>query len=136
MIYNNETVTGYDVCESFAKFFEAKVNDIVKDTIIDPTVHSGVRRIYANDNMFMTRENIINSVKSLKIKNSEGYDRIPQRVLIDGLEILIEPLTIFFSKVSGSYPRSSQSIKRAAGAIAQTTDRSPIYAAPPKFSKK
>ena len=99
MIYNNETLSGYDACESFAKFFEAKVNDIVKDTIIDPTVHSGVRRIYANDNMFMTRENIINSVKSLKIKNNEGYDRIPQRVLIDGLEILIEPLTIFFSKV-------------------------------------
>ena len=42
--------------------------------------------------MFMTRENITECVKSLKIKNTEGYDRILQHVLVDGLEWLIEPL--------------------------------------------
>ena len=99
MMYNNKIVTGFDACESFAKFFEGKVNDIVRDVVIDPTVHNGGRKIYANDYMFMTRTDIVNSVKSLKVKNSEGYDRIPQRVLIDGLEILVEPLTIFFNKV-------------------------------------
>ena len=33
---------------------------------------------------------------SIKMKNSEGEDRIPQRVLIDGMEQLIVPLTHLF----------------------------------------
>ena len=99
MKYNNEIVTGVDVCESFVKFFEGKVNSIVSNVNIDPNIHNGGRKIFANDSMFMTREDIITSVKSLKTKNCEGYDRIPQRVLIDGLGVLVEPLTKFFEKV-------------------------------------
>ena len=34
-----------------------------------------------------------------EIKNCEGFDRIPQRVLNDGAEILIHPLTILFEKM-------------------------------------
>ena len=33
----------------------------------------------------------------LKVKNCEGYDQIPQRVLIDGMDLLIDPLTKLFS---------------------------------------
>ena len=92
----------------------------------------------------MTRDDIINSVKSLKVKNSEGYDRIPQRVLIDGLGILVEPLTIFFNKVYMNREIPGQWLiskiipvhKRAVGVIALTTDQSPIYAAPQNFLKK
>ena len=36
---------------------------------------------------------------SLKVKNSTGYDRIPQRVLIDGVVSLIGPLTTLFKLV-------------------------------------
>ena len=36
---------------------------------------------------------------SLKCKNSEGFDRIPQRILKDGAEVLINPLTVLFNKV-------------------------------------
>jgi hypothetical protein len=32
---------------------------------------------------------IIEVIKSLKHKNSEGYDRIPQRIPLDGMEQLI-----------------------------------------------
>ena len=42
----------------------------------------------------MTRDKIIECVKSLKVKNTEGYDRIPQRIIIDGLESLSKPLEI------------------------------------------
>jgi hypothetical protein len=35
-------------------------------------------------------------IKSLKIKNSEGFDRIPQRILIDGINPLLKPLTDLF----------------------------------------
>jgi hypothetical protein len=43
--------------------------------------------------MFMTKEDIIECMKSLKCKNSEGFDRIPQRILVDGMEHLINPIT-------------------------------------------
>ena len=42
--------------------------------------------------MFMTRLNIYECIDGLKIKNTEGPDRIPQRFLIDGREFLLEPL--------------------------------------------
>jgi hypothetical protein len=35
----------------------------------------------------------------LKIKNTEGYDRIPQRVLVDGIDVLTFPLSILFVKI-------------------------------------
>jgi hypothetical protein len=30
---------------------------------------------------------------NLKLKNSEGYDRIPQRILVEGVEFLAAPIT-------------------------------------------
>ena len=47
----------------------------------------------------MSEIEIINAVMSLKTKNCEGYDRIPQRVLTDGIQILIKPFTLLFSKI-------------------------------------
>ena len=47
----------------------------------------------------MTQANILRAVKSIKLKNSEGDDRIPQRILIDGVEILLETLTGLFTRI-------------------------------------
>ena len=33
------------------------------------------------------------------MKNSEGDDRIPQRVLIDGIDVLLAPLTYLFNQI-------------------------------------
>ena len=49
--------------------------------------------------MFMTTNDIENCIRCIKIKNCEGYDRIPQRVLVDGIEHLLKPLTILFKLV-------------------------------------
>ena len=38
-------------------------------------------------------------LKSIKLKNSEGYDRIPQRILADGALILLTPLTKLFNLI-------------------------------------
>jgi hypothetical protein len=43
--------------------------------------------------MFMDCLSIKNCVLSLKSNNAEGYDMIPQRILRDGLEHLLPPLT-------------------------------------------
>ena len=47
----------------------------------------------------MTEENILKAVRSIKLKNSEGQDRIPQRIIIEGIPILIRPLTKLFANI-------------------------------------
>ena len=47
----------------------------------------------------MSRVRIIECVKGLKMKNTEGYDRIPQRIIIDGLESLGKPLEKLFAMI-------------------------------------
>ena len=49
--------------------------------------------------MFMTRQNILECLDGLKLKNTKGYDRIPQQILIDGHKFLIESLTNLFKLV-------------------------------------
>ena len=62
-------------------------------------VYNGRKKVNSTNKNFMTENEILEAVKSLKMKNSEGYDRIPQRILIDGIEHLIKPLTILFNKI-------------------------------------
>ena len=81
-----------DISDAFAGFFNTKVVGIVESTGVDPEVYNGRQRIFAEDWMFMTGERIMDCIKGLKIKNTEGYDRIPQRIIIDGGMILCEPL--------------------------------------------
>ena len=56
-------------------------------------------KLAAVDSDFMSKNEIIECVKQLKLKNCEGYDRIPQRILIDGIDILINPLSQLFSLI-------------------------------------
>ena len=47
----------------------------------------------------MSPQQVATAVKSLKSKNCEGHDNIPQRILIDGIDHLKNPLSILFSKI-------------------------------------
>ena len=47
----------------------------------------------------MTLHNVTKAMKEIKLKNSEGCDRIPQRILLDGIEILAGPMTTLFNKI-------------------------------------
>ena len=71
-------------------------NQLVKSIKVDQGVYNGPRKIHADNRMFMTGKRILECVKSLKIKNTEGLDRIPQRIIIDGLDSLIKPLVKLF----------------------------------------
>jgi hypothetical protein len=44
---------------------------------------------------------VLDCVASLKVKNPKGYDRIPQRVIKDGINYLIAPLTMLFKSIYG-----------------------------------
>ena len=63
-----------NISESFAEFFDKKVSNIVNQMVISDNVYSGRRKIHAEVEMFMTEFNINDCIKSLKIKNTEGYD--------------------------------------------------------------
>ena len=79
-----------------AGFFDKKVVGIVESTRVDPGVYNGRQKIIATDEMFMTGDKILESIKGLKLKNTEGYDRIPQRIIIDGGMVLCKPLENLF----------------------------------------
>ena len=96
MTIGNVVVSGDERCNHFADYFESKVKSITDDTVVDPGVFNGDRKLEADDFMFMTRSDVEKCIKCIKLKNSEGYDRIPQRVIVDGMEQLIDPLSNMF----------------------------------------
>ena len=85
-----------ELAEEFATMFEEKIRNITTTTRINDTVYNGSRKITETDKNFMTPTNVKAAILNLKLKNSEGYDRIPQRILIDGISILLEPLEKLF----------------------------------------
>ena len=78
--------------ECFASYFEQKVKKITESTIIDHQVYSGKRKLFAGCEMFMSTQEVDKCIRSIKLKNSEGYDRIPQRILVDGANYLLPSL--------------------------------------------
>ena len=78
---------------------EEKVRKITESTIVDPLVYNGRKKLEAVDSMFMSILEVKKCLESIKVKNSEGYDRIPQRVLVDGTEHLLAPLSKLFQLI-------------------------------------
>ena len=74
-----------NVSESFADFLDNKVKNIVSSCIIDKNVYNG-RRITneSNNKNFINQETFIEALRSIKIKNCKGYNRIPQRIFYKG----------------------------------------------------
>ena len=96
---NNVKIPDTNVPDTVAVFFDNKVRRLVMDSIIDPSIYNGRKKITVNDCFFMGRDAILDCVASLKIKNAEGYDRVPQRIIKDGINHLIVPLTVLFKLI-------------------------------------
>ncbi len=96
---NNVMIVESKTADAFASHFDSKIRDIVSETIIEADVYNGTRKVFSGVNNFMCKHHIMECLLSLKCKNSEGFDRIPQRILKDGAEILINPLTAIFNKI-------------------------------------
>ena len=109
MKLNNITVENNELPDAFANHFINKVNAIVNEQIVDDTVHNGHRKLWTVDHHFMSIDKIVEAVKSLKTnKTCEGYDRIPQKILTDGIEILKFPLSYLFNQIYNSKKIPSQ----------------------------
>ena len=85
-----------NLADTFAYFFNDKVVKISNDTVINDNVYNGQKKVYCDDKMFMSSQKIVECVKTIKMKNCEGYDRIPQRILVDGIDHLVQPLSKLF----------------------------------------
>ena len=99
MSINNLEVKKSDRSDVFASFFDKKIRDIIDTVSVNEGVYNGTRKVNSENKFFMSREDVLECMLSLKCKNSEGFDRIPQRILLDGAEILVEPLSILFEKI-------------------------------------
>jgi hypothetical protein len=92
-------VGGHERSGCFATFFSEKVSSITNSTLVDPLVYNGEKKLAAGNLMFMSTNEVQKSIESIKLKNTEGYDRIPQRVLVDGIEHLLQPFTKLFDLI-------------------------------------
>ena len=85
--------------DAFARFFKDKVDVIANECKVEEDVYNGRKLCTAVDKNFMLYEDVLESINAIKPKNSEGYDRIPQRILLDGVKYLTYPLTVLFNKI-------------------------------------
>ena len=99
MSLDNVPINETDLPETFAKFFKNKVQKIVDEQKISDSVYNGKRKIWTTDHHFMSLNNIIAAVKTLKSKTCEGHDRIPLKILKDGIDILKLPLSYLFNQI-------------------------------------
>ena len=66
---------------------------------IDDVVFNGNKKVNTISSFFMDKATVRESVTSLKPKNSEGFDQIPQRILTDSVDHLLDPLTFLFKLI-------------------------------------
>ena len=99
MTLGGQKISEHDRSDCFATYFEEKIRNITNSTVVDPSVYNGVRKMVAGNEMFMSIGEVEICIRSIKIKNCEGYDRIPQRVLIEGIDHLLNPLSKLFTLV-------------------------------------
>ena len=99
MFLNTTQINSDDLPDTFADFFKNKVQNIVNNQVIDDQIYNGKRKVNVNSVDFMTENDVLKAVKSLKSKNCEGHDRIPVRIISDGIQHLLKPLSYLFSNI-------------------------------------
>ena len=87
-MHNEQKVYGKEIPNAFANYFDTKVNDITESCEVDPNVYNGREMTKNPDENFIYETRVKRIMMNLKIKNCEGIDRIPLRILNDGAEQL------------------------------------------------
>ena len=99
MYKGNTLIIENDIPEKFAELFGDKLINIINEVLINNGVYNGKHSINIGSVNFMTPENLLLAVRSLKVKNCEGHDKIPQRILTDGIDLLQYPSSILLNKM-------------------------------------
>ena len=99
MYRNGILIEPQNLPDEFASFFKDKVQNVVNNLVIDDNVYNGTRKINAENEDFMTENDVLIVMENLKTKNCEGHDRLPLRILADGTQFLIKPLSQLFNLI-------------------------------------
>ena len=83
MSLNDNIIIKNDLPKAFAEFFENKITQILSNTEISNVVYNRTKKVDHPNTFSMTDTEILEFLKNIKIKNCEGFDRIPQRILVD-----------------------------------------------------
>ena len=87
------------MAEKFACFSEKKIRDLLEEVIINEDNYNGTQKVQPENKMFMDPVSVKEELSSLKIKSSEGFDRIPQRILVDGADFLVRSFEGLFERI-------------------------------------
>ena len=84
---------------AFSSYFKSKIENLEESLSTFGGVYNGCKFINSEERNFMTEERVGECLNELKIKNCEGYDRIPMRILKDGASVLRSPLSSLFRRI-------------------------------------
>jgi hypothetical protein len=96
---DGEIYTEKEVASAFSEYFDDKVTNLQSSTAKSGSVYNGKKCLNSCNKNFMTEDKVKECLNELKIKNCEGFDRIPLRILKSGAPILCRPLSILFHKI-------------------------------------
>jgi hypothetical protein len=99
ILWDDKVFKDSEIAEAFSEYFEDKVEKIVQETGTKQDSYNGRRLFDEDDEDFMRPSDIMKVLKNLKIKNCEGYDRLPLRIIAKGAELLLPIITKLFSKI-------------------------------------
>ena len=99
MTLNNIKINPFDLPDSFATHFAQKTQAIVNNQVVNDNVFNGTKKVECPNIDFMQEVDVIKAIKSLNPKNSEGHDRIPVRIVVDGVKFLAKPLSLIFKNI-------------------------------------
>ena len=78
--------------QAFANYFKTKVEKVVEENQINHQVNNGTRLVVCGSHNFFTLELVRDIMLDLKYKPCFGSDRIPLKVLKDGVNFLAQPI--------------------------------------------
>ena len=99
MFKDGQKIDTDELPDAFLNYFKSKVDQITQESNIDPNVYNGRQKINAGNFNFMNQINVMEAIQSIKFKNTEGYDPIPQRILVDGINFLLNPISKLFKLI-------------------------------------
>ena len=98
MYSNNMPIPELDLPDTFAYFLWAKPQPLLMKRLLK-MMFKMWKTLFVDNDDFMLPNDVLNAVKSIKIKNCEGQDKIPQQILIDGIQYLLGPLSVILNKI-------------------------------------
>ena len=99
MTKDGALIDSENLSDAFAEFFDNKVKSIVETCRVNDNVYNGSQKVNGLESNFMTARNVLDALRSIKIKNCEGYDRMSQRILNEGCDLLLQPITRLFELI-------------------------------------